>query len=209
MRHITGLAKIPATVAYVEDFIEEREGKVVVFVHHKDVGVILHNDFNDRYANSNSEKYIEPIPVFKLTAELTAQERFEVQEKFNKSTRAILIASTLASGEGLNLQTCADCIMHERQWNPANEEQAEGRFIRIGQQATAVNGTYVEAEGTIDAHLDVIVENKRRAFHAAMNKGEAPVWNQTDIGKQLAQMIVDKFNKDKKTKNKNLTKRLK
>ena len=42
-----------------------------------------------------------------------------------------------------------------------------------------------------------------------MNKGEAPVWNQTDIGKQLAQMIVDKFNKDKKTKNKNLTKRLK
>jgi superfamily II DNA or RNA helicase len=206
MRHITGLAKIPATIAYVEEFIEEREGKIVIFVHHKDVGKILYDEMVKRYQNSDSPDYIEPIPVLVIKAELSSEERYHVQERFNLSSRAILVASTLASGEGLNLQSCSDCIMHERQWNPANEEQAEGRFIRIGQQATAVNGTYVEAEGTIDAQLDIIVENKRRAFHAAMNKGSAPIWNQGDIGKQLAEMIVKKFNES--TKNKGLTKKL-
>ena len=49
-----------------------------------------------------------------------------------------MVASTLAAGEGLNLQTCSDCVIHERQWNPANEEQVEGRFIRIGQIAETV-----------------------------------------------------------------------
>ena len=59
------------------------------------------------------------------------------QDKFNKLHHvALLVASQLAAGEGLNLQTCCDCVMHERQWNPGKEEQCEGRFIRIGQNAT-------------------------------------------------------------------------
>lgn len=35
-------------------------------------------------------------------------------------------------GKGLNLQSCSDCVVLERQWKPANEKQAEARFIRIG-----------------------------------------------------------------------------
>jgi SNF2 family DNA or RNA helicase len=70
-----------------------------------------------------------------------------------------MIASTLACGEGVDLQTCSDCILHERQWNPQNEDQAApGRFRRIGQTAKVINITCPEAEGTIDEDLDVIVE---------------------------------------------------
>ncbi len=75
-----------------------------------------------------------------------------------------MIASTLASGEGLNLQSCSDCVMHERQWNPSAEEQAEGRFIRIGQLAQSVNAVYMHADDTVDTDLHNIVEGKRRAF---------------------------------------------
>lgn len=200
MRHITGLAKIPATVEFVEEFIEDTDRKLVIFIHHKDVGQLLYDELVKRFG--------ENIPVMKITAELSSAERFEVQEQFNKLPRVIMVASTLASGEGLNLQSCADCIMHERQWNPANEEQAEGRFIRIGQTSNTVNGTYVEAEGTIDEHLDIIIETKRRSFHAVMNDSEAPIWNQSDIGKELASRIVERFNKDNKKKNQNLTKKV-
>lgn len=182
MRHIAGLAKIPATQEFIEQFFEETDRKLVVFVHHQDVGAILYN-----WA---VEKYKSEFMVGKISADMNGQERFETQERFNKSDRALVIASTLAAGEGLNLQTCGDCIMHERQWNPANEEQAEGRFLRIGQTATSVNATYVEAEDTIDSLFDGIVERKRLQFHDAMNKGEAPQWNQSDIGKELAQSIV-------------------
>jgi SNF2 family DNA or RNA helicase len=125
-----------------------------------------------------------------LTAELTSEERFLTQEKFNSPNYRLMIASTLASGEGLNLQTCADCIMHERQWNPANEEQAEGRFIRIGQLANAVSATYMLAQNTIDDQFHSIVESKRARFHAAMNRGEATRWEESNLVKELAAAIV-------------------
>ena len=184
MRHLVGLAKIPATIEFIEDFIEETDRKLVIFVHHKDVGVNIYDELKTKFGNE--------FPVLKLTADMSGEDRFKTQELFNNSPKAILVGSTLASGEGINLQTCADCIMHERQWNPANEEQAEGRFIRIGQTATSVNATYVEATGSIDEHFGGIVEKKRKEFHATMNKGQMDTWSQNDIVKELAEIIVRK-----------------
>jgi len=191
MRHITGLAKIPATVEFVNEHVKETGRKIVVFVHHKDVGELLFQKLREKHSDNG-------VKVMKLTAELSSAKRFDTQELFNATDKAILIASTLAAGEGLNLQSCCDCVLHERQWNPANEEQAEGRFIRIGQTASQVNGTYTTAAGTVDEHLAKIIETKRNFFHAAMNKGEAPIWNQTDIVKELAEKLVQDASKLKK-----------
>jgi len=198
MRHITGLAKIPATIAFAEEFIEETDKKLVIFVHHKDVGHLIYDELFKKFNNT--------VPILKLTAEFSDAERFEIQENFNKLPRAIMVASTLASGEGIDLQTCADAVMHERQWNPQNEDQAApGRFRRIGQTSNSINITFTEAEETVDEHLDGIVERKRLGFHIAMNKGETPKWNQSDIARELAQAIVKKF-KEKKAKEVNTKK---
>jgi SNF2 family DNA or RNA helicase len=182
MRHITGLAKIPATVEYACDFIESTDRKLVIFVHHIDVGELIYRELIDKLPN---------IKILRITSDMNSQERYNTQEEFNKLKQCIMIGSTLASGEGLNLQTCSDCIMHERQWNPANEEQAEGRFIRIGQTASNVNGVYITAAGTVDEFMAKLVEAKRAQFHETMNKGEMPVWNQGSLMKELAQTIVD------------------
>ncbi len=210
MRHITGLSKIPATISFIEDFVEETDKKLVVFVHHKDVGELLVQAITDT-SKSNPDHEVaqllkdEGVKVFKFTAEFNDVEKYAIAEEFNKTPRAVMIASTLACGEGVNLQTCADCVLHERQWNPQNEDQAApGRFRRIGQTAKAINITCPEAEGTIDEHLNSIVERKRRQFHEAMNKGEAPVWNEGDMAKELAEMIVAKH-KAKKLKSGNTT----
>ena len=183
MRHILGLAKIPYTVDWAEEFLDETDRKLVIFVHHKDVGELLFNQLTKIARDYN-------VKVLKLHAGLSSEERFAVQEEFNKLPRSIMIASTLASGEGLNLQTCSDCVMHERQWNPMNEEQAEGRFIRIGQQANAVNATYIHVEDSTDTQLDAIVENKRRQFHAVMNEGVIPQWHEGSIIQELTQAIM-------------------
>jgi len=185
MRHIVALAKIPATMEYATEFVENTDKKLVIFAHHKDVQALLYDDCMTAFKDE--------MPVLKLTAEMNGLQRNEAQEIFNKSPRAIMIASQLAAGEGLNLQTCADCVMHERQWNPANEEQCEGRFIRIGQTAEVVNAVYAHCEGltTIDPQLDGINERKRRMTHAAMNKGEAPRWNDDAMFKELAESIVN------------------
>lgn len=185
MRHITGLAKIPATVELVSDFIEETEKKVTIFVHHKDVGEIMIRQFKEKLPN---------IPIFKLTSDMDPFSRNEAKDKFNETPCCILVASTLSSGEGINLQTCADAILHERQWNPQNEDQAApGRFLRIGTKASLVNVTAVTAIGTVDDIVGSIVERKRASFHRSMNKGEAIKWDEASIVKEVAEGIVKNF----------------
>lgn len=184
MRRLVGLAKIPATEEYVADFIEDIDRKLCIFAEHIDVQAILFDDLK--------RKHGKDIPVLSLFAEHNSYERNEVCNEFNRLPRAILVGSQKAGGFGLNLQTCCDVIMHERQWNPGNEEQCEGRFIRIGSTATSVNAIYTNLEGltTTDPQLDAIVERKRRQYHAVMNKGEAIRWSEDSIMKELAEVIV-------------------
>lgn len=178
MRHITGLAKIPATLEFAEEFYEMNDRKLVIFVHHKDVGDILYREMRALFP--------------KLLVLKDDQPNFE--SKFQSARRAFLIASTLASGEGLNLQTCGDAILHERQWNPQNEDQAApGRFRRIGATHKTVNVTFMTAAGTVDEILAEIVERKRAYFHNAMNKGEMPEFIEKSMAKELAEGILKAF----------------
>lgn len=206
MRHLVGISKIPATLGYVEEFVEDTDKKLVIFVHHKDVGELLINaltntdkDSNKDWAELAQTLKDENIPVYQYTSAHTGRpEGTMVQDNFNKSPRCIMVASTLACGEGIDLQTCSDCVLHERQWNPQNEDQAApGRFRRIGQKSNIINITVPLGEGTIDEHLDSLVETKRRQYHAVMNKGQVPVWNEGELGKLVAQKIVQKFNEKK------------
>lgn len=207
MRHIVGLAKIPATLGFVEEFIEETDKKIVIFVHHKDVGELMINALRNTDKDSNPDWYQlaqtlqdENIPVFQYTSAHTGKpEGYQIQEDFNKSIKCVMVASTLACGEGIDLQTCADAILHERQWNPQNEDQAApGRFRRIGQTSSVINITVPEGEGTVDEHIGDTVEQKRRQFHAVMNKSESVKWNENDIIKEVAAKIVRKFNEKKR-----------
>lgn len=211
MRHLVGISKIPATLGYLEEFVEDTDKKIVVFVHHKDVGELMLNALRDTNKETNPDWYQlaqtlvdENIPVYSYTSAHTGKpEGYMVQENFNKTKRCIMIASTLACGEGIDLQTCSDCILHERQWNPQNEDQAApGRFRRIGQTSNVINITVPEGEGTIDEHLDGIIETKRRQYHTVMNKGQVPTWNEGEIGKLVARKIVERFNEKKKRESK-------
>ena len=185
MRQIVGLAKIDSTVELAKEFLEDTDRKLVIFVHHKKCGEIIYEQLKTYCA---AEGMLEPL---KLVADMDSIAREHTCNQFNNDGYRVMVASTLASGEGLNLQSCSDCIMHERQWNPQNEEQAEGRFIRIGQQSDSVNAIYVHGDDTIDTVLDGIVERKRLFFQSAMNKEVVATWHEGSIVKELAQAIVN------------------
>lgn len=183
MRHIVGKAKIDVTVDFVKDFLFDTDRKLTIFVHHKDVGELIKEKLISICQQNDCN---EPL---QLTSDQDALTRNETIMKFkNDQFSRIMIASTLASGEGLNLQFCSDCIMVERQWNPANEEQAEGRFSRIGSLATSISATYMTAIGTIDEFFMKLVENKRKLIKEAMT-GEKVNWNESEILSELTQMI--------------------
>ncbi len=185
MRQIVGIAKVPATIEFATEFLEETDRKLAIFVHHKKCGELISTQLT-QFCESEKLAF-RPLV---LTADLTPIERMAIAEKFNSNGNRLLIASTLASGEGLNLQSCSDMIMHERQFNPQNEEQAEGRFIRIGQESESVNATYVHGDDTVDTILDNLVERKRLFFHNSMNKGAIATWNEKSLVKELVEAIV-------------------
>lgn len=198
MRHIVALAKIPATISFAEEFLENTDKKLTIAVHHKDVGHILLDEMIKLVKGQ--------FPVYKITASMTDSERFEAQENFNKSPRAFLVCSTLASGEGIDLQTCSDAVIHERQWNPANEDQFfPGRFKRIGQKASTVTGTFIQGEGTVDEHLDGIVSGKRASFHEVMNTSELKGWSDADSARAIAEIIISKHKAKKGNKETNIS----
>lgn len=197
MRHIVGHSKVDPCVEFVQEFLESTERKLTIFVHHKDVGErlmrLLTKVCQDLEGPNKFEPEIEE--PLQLTADLSSLERDQVITEFKENPkRRILIASTLASGEGLNIQFCSDCILLERQWNPANEEQAEGRFIRIGQTADKVSATYFIAVGTVDEFFSRIVEEKREICAKTMG-GEAVKWDQSSLMKELAEVLASQGGK--------------
>lgn len=194
MRKLTGIAKVPAVVDFLEEFITGTDRKIVVFLHHIDAKNLLQLNL-EKLADSYSD---DPDlraafkPLF-LGSDLTQEGKQEIVEKFRDSKSRILVASTLSAGEGLNLQFCSDAIMMERQWNPGNEEQAEGRFIRIGMTADRVDVHYFIASGTVDEFFTELVEMKRAAMNT-IDGGEF-TWSENSLLMELAEAIATKGGK--------------
>lgn len=188
MRHITGISKVAECIDFTTEFLLSTDRKIVIFTHHNDVMSMLETQLNLWCVEGGFGK------VAVLSSSLDGNARTKLVEQFKEdSTRRILIASTLAAGEGLNLQFCSDAIILERQWNPANEEQVEGRFHRFG-QLNNVSITYMLASGTIDEYFTELVEIKRSIVAATLDKKEIQ-WNQQSLMKELAEILVTKGRK--------------
>jgi SWI/SNF-related matrix-associated actin-dependent regulator 1 of chromatin subfamily A len=186
MRHLVGLNKIHPTVEFATEFLLETNRKLVIFTHHKDVMESIKLLITSWCLDGG---YSEPVVYH---AGLDMESRDGVIQKFrdDPNTR-IMIASTLAASEGLNLQFCADCVFTERQFNPANEEQAESRFPRPGQTASQINATYMTATGTIDEWFTKLVEKKRAAMASTLD-GKVIAWEESSLVSALYDAIKSK-----------------
>lgn len=186
MRHIVGLSKVDPCLDHCMEFLGSSDRKITIFFHHKDVGDMLFTKL------STLMQALELSPPLRIIAEMSPEQRFDTVNKFTSDPLSrVLIASTLAAGEGLNLQVCSEFIILERQWNPANEEQAEARFPRPGQQASSINGTYFVAVGTVDEFFSEIVEQKREIMHSTLDGKVSDIpWDQSSLMKELTQTLA-------------------
>lgn len=184
LRKITGISKVDDCAEFVQDFLESStERKITVFAHHHAVVNLLEQKINGVLA----ELKMQPA-VMSRSGDI-----LDVQKEFEYPQNRVLIASTIATGEGLNLQYCSDAIMLERQWNPANEEQAEDRFHRFG-QLNHVTITYMLASGTIDEMFTELVESKRAIMASTLDNKEVK-WDERSLMTELANILVMKGKK--------------
>jgi SNF2 family DNA or RNA helicase len=181
LRHITGLSKIEPSIEYINEFIENGGEKIVLFHHHIDVGDVLVAKLNEA-----------GISNIRIISADNSETRLDKIDKFKIGDAKVLIAPTLACGEGINLQFCSNAILLEREWNPANEEQVEGRFSRIGSISSAIDVCYPTAVETIDEYFAEIVERKRSIVSNSLD-GIASDWNESQVMLELANLVVKKW----------------
>jgi SNF2 family DNA or RNA helicase len=189
MRQLVGYALIDPTVEMVEQFLLEHldDGrKISIGVHHKNVANILIMKLREVCKNAGFN------PPLQFESALSAEQRNSVIEQFRDDLNSrVCVLSTQSGGEGLNLQFCQDAILMERQWNPANEEQFEGRFSRIGSTASYIRMVYPTALGTINEFFAELVERKR-GFMSNTLDGKPVEWNENSLMKELAQVLMTK-----------------
>ena len=205
MYHMVGFAKVEPIVDYVSQWLEEHdeerellafengEGsrevklkakpKIVIFIHHIDVGTVLQTRLDEVLKEMGEQ------PCLRLLGGLSGEQSSAIEHEFrDNSKRRILIASTLAAGEGKNFQFCSDAILGERQWNPPNEAQAEARFPRPGSTASQVNILYPVAVGTFDEYQVELIEKKRVDIETV--KGKWSSYTESEFMKDLIEKLA-------------------
>jgi SNF2 family DNA or RNA helicase len=161
LRQISGVAKVEAALEWIKDYLDSNDRKLTVGIHHKIVGEQL-------------ELALAPYHPLRLEGGLDERtKRARIKQFSEQSESRILIASTLAAGEGTDgLQyCCSDMLILERQWNIMKEEQFEGRLLRYGQKEP-VFVYYFLAKGSIDEWLTELTEDKRGYVKSAVAQDE-------------------------------------
>ena len=185
MRHLVAISKIPDTLEEIDEVLLGSNEKIVVFIHHIAVGRRL---MTKLLARCDDAGYgWEPVW---LEGGMPQHKRDDVIEQFTKGPSRVMIASALASGEGVDglQEVCGLAIMHERQWNPAGEEQCEGRFSRIGSKMTSILVKYMIAKGTIDEWITALIDEKRVDVTATLDGRETTI-EETALTREMMDII--------------------
>ena len=151
LRHDTAVAKIP----HVIEHLENTDGKVVVFAHHKDVVRAIMEHFGSS--------------AVKLTGDDPMSARQESVDRFqNDASVRFFVGSITAAGVGITLTSSAHVVFAELDWVPANVSQAEDRCHRIGQK-NSVTVQHIVLDGSLDARMAKIIVRKQEVIDKALD----------------------------------------
>ena len=155
-----GAGKLERLCELVESIFASGES-VLVFTQYAKVGAWLRDELYKRFGRR--------FPF--LYGGLSAKEREEAIAKFNRHGPGLFILSLKAGGFGLNLTKATHVVHFDRWWNPAVENQATDRAHRIGQTKTVFVHLFISA-GTLEEHVDVMLEKKSRVAGSVITEAE-------------------------------------
>ena len=157
LRLLSARGKLPAALAWIEDFVTSGE-PLVVFAHHREVQTVLTERFPDAAHVLGGDD---------LAARATAIDRFQ-----GSDGPPLIVCSLQAGSQGITLARASNVAFLELDWTPARHDQAEDRCHRIGQR-DAVTAYYLLAPDTIDEHMAGVLHRKRGVI-GVVTDGRAP-----------------------------------
>ena len=145
LRRKLATAKTKATIEFVQNALDQGE-KVLVFSCFDEPLKKIHAHFGEASVL--------------LTGATPTDKRQSLVDRFqNEEGVRVFTANIQAGGVGLNLTAARQVVFNDLDWVPANHWQAEDRAYRIGQTG-AVHVSYMVAQDTIDAFVQMVLETK-------------------------------------------------
>merc|ERR1712142_339734 len=123
-------------------------------------------DILEKYLKIRGHRYL------RLDGQTPVQERQFLIDQFNKEEDIfIFILSTRAGGLGINLTAANTVILHDLDFNPYNDKQAEDRCHRVG-QTKEVKVIRFTSEDTIEEGIHNIAQDKLKLEQDVTGEGE-------------------------------------
>ena len=178
LRKKCGEIKIPYACDWVKEYNSSTGKPLIVFAHHSDIIKGISLGLGD-------------LKVANITGQTPAKERMNIVDSFQEGHVDVLVCSTMAAKEGLTLTKADTILFIEREWVPSDEEQAEARVHRIGQESDNVHSVYLSCMNTVDEHFDRVVEQKRQVVKAVLDGGDV------EERKSLVKELVKRMKADR------------
>lgn len=146
LKQIVARGKLKAAQAWIKNYFEESDSKLVIFAWHTEIIETLCKEFECE----------------SITGDTSPEDRDRIVYDFqNKKDCKTLVCNIQAGGVGITLTAANTSLFLELGWNPGTMDQAEDRIHRIGQMDSATI-FYMLGEGTIDRANWEMIEHKRR-----------------------------------------------
>jgi SNF2 family DNA or RNA helicase len=189
LRRAAGLAKLHALGEVITEhfeatgYVDTPDGRVyhrplIVWGHHLDV---LHP-----IADLIAEKLGS---VAMIVGSTTDNERDQIVDLFQEGRIPVLVAGITKAGVGLTLTRSSDAYFVELSWVPAEVQQAEDRFHRIGAVNPALYTSMI-ALGTLDEAIQKVLIRKTKVLEAALGNTDDSVAVMADSDAAGLQEIV-------------------
>lgn len=136
------------------------------------------------------------LKFFRLDGQTQISERQNLIDEFNKDPSIpVFLLSTRAGGMGINLTAADVCILHDLDFNPFNDLQAEDRCHRIG-QTKCVTVIKMITSGTVDADIYEMQQRKAKMNAAILQDGgmaETSKQEEKEMVGKLLNNALDRF----------------
>jgi SWI/SNF-related matrix-associated actin-dependent regulator 1 of chromatin subfamily A len=139
--------KVPSVFAWIDEFLESQDGKLVVFSSNTPMIEALQRRYGRLAVTVNGK--------------VKGRDRMEACDRFqNLPSVRLFFGNTKAAGVGLTLTAAQVVLFVDFPWTPGDLVQGEDRIHRIGQNGQCMV-YYLVARGTIEEHLIEVLQEKQ------------------------------------------------
>ena len=167
IRHETALAKVPYTIRFIKELIDENPYyKVIVGAWHNDVIETLAASFEGRCVTLTGSVSANTKTI---DGQRTSERMLRVDKFQTDPDCQIFFGNLRAAGVGLNLVASSHVLLHEQDWNPAVMNQFVDRAHRIGQEADRVLIQCLVLQGSLDVNMAHTLVEKQTIINQVLD----------------------------------------